>query len=356
MIDKIPCILVQNNAFQNLFSKVSRYGWDNNIVVIDRCCADASFDINDCGVDWSIHGPVLVYGAAEFVNACAKSEHLAPYIYNDREAFSMKQLLSCGRMLFNHDGGVVKASVISKWLSSWNAIGDTPAQHFIRPDLAHKAFNGGVYDAERWEAMIKEKNLPEDLACYISSVKPLPDKEYRCWVINGKIVAVSQYMEKGELNVVALMDDVLTEFLSKVAQTFFVLKTAMKRNLPDCYTVDFAVPQGKDLAHACIMELNCINSSGFYGFDNVPSILKAWMDFLKGDYVVEHQCPNCDSKKIREEIMVDKFSAMIDNKEVELSASVPVLACNECAGMWTDYRTEEIRDLMVKNNSIKVLK
>jgi len=281
---KLPCILVQNNAFGNLFSKVSRYGWDNNLVVHDRCYAGPSFDINDCGIDWSKYGPVLIYGTAEFVNACAKSEQLAKYVFNDRKAIAMSNLVDkCGRIMFNHHGAAYPAKLISEWITKWSENMFEPKEFFIRPDEAHKVFNGGVYNAEKWHQLVKDRSLPDDLMCWISERQEAPKAEYRCWVINGKIGAVSQYMEDGKpmAKPFTFSFKEIVEFFYRGFPLISILKEGLKEDFPECFTVDFAIPHNGSWSSMSVMEINCINSSGFYGFDNVPDILGAWMEYLE---------------------------------------------------------------------------
>jgi len=71
---------------------------------------------------------------------------------------------------------------------------------------------------------------------------------------------------------------------------------------------------------------------------------------------IKYQCPRCESVNLKEEIVVDNFEYGAGEDELKLSASIPVVTCNDCGEAFTDFRAAEIKELMIKNVTMKVLK
>ncbi len=56
-------------------------------------------------------------------------------------------------------------------------------------------------------------------------------------------------------------------------------------------------------------------------------------------------CFECDGDTVEERVELISFEYI---GGVEFTAMVPVMRCQECKFGWTDYRTEEIKDRIVK--------
>lgn len=79
------------------------------------------------------------------------------------------------------------------------------------------------------------------------------------------------------------------------------------------------------------------------------------MEDLKREEIT-HQCPNCEFTNLKETIVVDNFDYGVGEEAVKLTASIPVISCNDCGESFTDFRAEEIKHTVIKNTVMKVLK
>ena len=129
---------------------------------------------------------------------------------------------------------------------------------FIRPTKDSKVFNGKLYSKVKWEdtvQMVKEKYLGvmPPVTIQVSSPKKIY-KEARIWIVDGKIVT-SSYYKFGDN--VAWTEDVEPEGLE------FAQRMADLYKVEKAFVMDICLtPDGWK-----IVEINCINCSGFYRGD-----------------------------------------------------------------------------------------
>lgn len=129
---------------------------------------------------------------------------------------------------------------------------------FIRPSKDSKVFNGKLYSKIKWEdtvQMVKEKYLGvmPPVTIQVTSPKKIY-KEARIWIVDGKVVT-SSYYKFGD-NVV-WTEDVEPEGLEFAQRMVDLYKVAKAFVMDICLT-----PDGWK-----IVEINCINCSGFYRGD-----------------------------------------------------------------------------------------
>jgi hypothetical protein len=136
---------------------------------------------------------------------------------------------------------------------------------FIRPAEDSKYFNGGVMDAEEvraWrDALVRGERSPVRCSSRMSGDTQVvcgPPatiyKECRFFVVDGAVVAWSTYKQGGNVVATEDVDPVSLDHAQACVQAWqparaFVLDTAL-------------TPDGPR-----IVEVNCINSAGFYGAD-----------------------------------------------------------------------------------------
>jgi hypothetical protein len=93
----------------------------------------------------------------------------------------------------------------------------------------------------------------------VASVKKI-DAEYRCFVINGRVVTSSQYKLNGVLYKNGNVDQYIVDYVNSV----------IKHWQPDiAFVLDVALSNDK----LSIIEANCINSSGLYEIDTQKLIM-----------------------------------------------------------------------------------
>lgn len=136
---------------------------------------------------------------------------------------------------------------------------------FIRPTSGRKEFSGNVFTLESWrneEKYAENRNIGNPI-CMISSPQKL-GKEYRCIFINGKYVAGSQYMDKGEKSVDPEVPEEVKAYAIKISEDDFFI------NLFE-FVID-VVETDKGLR---MVEINCFNTASFYAAD-LDVIYSTW--------------------------------------------------------------------------------
>lgn len=119
----------------------------------------------------------------------------------------------------------------------------TDEEMFVRPLMDTKSFNGGVYN---------KNMLTVDVECVVALIQKI-QKEFRFFVIGGKIIGKSQYKMNGELFPSSMVDSDAIAFAEEMIKLF---------DFPG-YVIDIASTNGK----CSVVELNCFNASGFYEID-----------------------------------------------------------------------------------------
>lgn len=138
---------------------------------------------------------------------------------------------------------------------------------FVRPCLDSKLFNGAVYYCDDWdyiqEGLIRE-GYSLDTRIQMASVKQVY-REVRLFIVNGKVITGSQYTFGGRYLPSTFIGDEILEFANKMIEIYQVA---------ECFVMDIAET---DIGLK-IVEVNCINCSGFYQSD-VMKLIIALEDF-----------------------------------------------------------------------------
>jgi hypothetical protein len=128
-------------------------------------------------------------------------------------------------------------------------------------------------------------------------------------VIDWQIVAVSQYMENGKISVMEYPET--SGFRYPAEKIMKAMRDGFYDSLPKCMVIDFAIPKDKGWRDLKIMEINCINSSGFYGSGNIETVLTHWMNYLtKDNKEIKVQEPNFRNVSLWEDDLI-QFSRLI---------------------------------------------
>lgn len=114
---------------------------------------------------------------------------------------------------------------------------------FVRPLMDSKDFNGGVYN---------KNTLTTEVECLVAPLQHI-QKEFRFFVLGGKIIGKSQYKMNGQLFPSSMVDEDAENFAREMIQKF---------DFPG-YVIDIATTDGR----CSVVELNCFNASGFYEID-----------------------------------------------------------------------------------------
>lgn len=130
---------------------------------------------------------------------------------------------------------------------------------FARPTKDTKAFSGQVFTRDSWNSYIEELKgnstlgyLTDQTRIFIAPLKNDIQQEIRCWVVDGKVVTTSQYKIGNRVNYVNQdNNEEVMIFAQKVVNKFQVAKA---------FVLDICLYQDEYY----VLEVNCINASGFY--------------------------------------------------------------------------------------------
>ena len=131
----------------------------------------------------------------------------------------------------NHDSLLIHTKYID-----WNKY----EEYFVRPFDDTKSFNGGVYNYN---------TLKYDGQVIVAPLKHI-SREFRFFVVDGTVVTGSLYKVNGSLEESDIVDTDALKFAEKMIERFKF----------SGYVIDIA----KVDDDYKIMELNCLNASGFY--------------------------------------------------------------------------------------------
>ena len=149
---------------------------------------------------------------------------------------------------------------------------------FIRPDSGAKTFTGQLINLDNlWpqlDNILDHASMPVDQIIAIISSPKIIEKEWRCVVVNKKVITFSQYLENDEENYKREIDKEALELANKIAQ---------EKWQPDiAYTLDICKSDNEYL----LLEVNSFSCSGLYMCDVEPIVkevskaaIKEWNDY-----------------------------------------------------------------------------
>lgn len=142
-----------------------------------------------------------------------------------------------------------------------------PEAFFARPADDTKLFSGGLFSRKGWNDTMKaylsiKKGLEHDVKIFVAPDKDYIAKEIRCWIVDGRVITLSQY----KLGILVIQknydhDEEAFGFAQRMADTYSPSRA---------YVLDICLYQGEWK----VVEINCINSAGFYDA-NMNKLLNA---------------------------------------------------------------------------------
>lgn len=135
---------------------------------------------------------------------------------------------------------------------------------FVRPNGDFKDFSGSVVDKAGWDKFkksVQEGGYPftDELVIMATQVRNIFE-EYRCFVVDGKVVSVSKYRLRSILDKKPGAPEDVLSFAQKMANIWSPEKA---------YVMDVCK---MDEGNLHIVELNCFNCSGVYAAPMLPII------------------------------------------------------------------------------------
>src|SRR5688572_611623 len=245
--------IIQGNVF-------SEEGWDKLIEALDR--QGSSYSIHRC-VPFigalqpepvlNHDGPTVVMGTYTLVLQ-AKKRGWIPGAWSDPATFDYAEHVKhWGEAMFNHDAIVCNFR-------------DVPFQKepfFIRPIHDTKDFTGQVCDWQEYTEWLEQLSkldpadvwtMSVDTKVIVSSVKKIA-REYRTWIVDGKVVTACQYKLGRHKTYQPIVDQAVIDFAQKQALIW---------SPAPCYVLDVFEDTTGNL---WIGEINTLNCAGFYAAD-----------------------------------------------------------------------------------------
>lgn len=195
---------------------------------------------------------VFVFGAVKLGRIAKMKEWVPGSMLNDNHDFSVYGS-HYKENLLNHDSLVctVEESRSVKWSDE--------EMKFIRPCKDSKSFTGKLFSEKQWKEMAdfygieKTELYNAKTLVQIASPKEI-QKEIRFWIVGGKVITGSQYK---------LGDQLLYDEKYEVEAESFVNKMIGIFKPAEAFVMDVCLHDD----NWKIVEINCINASGFYKAD-----------------------------------------------------------------------------------------
>lgn len=192
---------------------------------------------------------VFVFGSVRAARLSTQLEWLPGSLYGRNHDYMIYSKFYKDNLL-NYDCELADIEDEIKW--------ENNELKFIRPTKDNKLFNGALYSRIKWEdklSEIKQRYLgvlpPSNIQ--IANPKKIY-KEARMWIVNGKVVTSSYYKFADN---VAYLEDVEPDAIEFAESMIKIYQVATAFVMDVCQT-----PDGWK-----IVEINCINCSGFYKAD-----------------------------------------------------------------------------------------
>lgn len=204
----------------------------------------------------------LFYGSTTLIMNAYNDKKFSRGVFYNAETFTIENYLSKWKLkMLNHDARITTFDAFSKE----NFAEDS--EWFVRPNEDTKSFSGAVMtfaEIRELSSGLKDSNNPhlnESSVISVSTPKVI-EKEWRNFIVDGKVISSSRYMLNGELNI--SVSDIPEDLIT------FVETCCDEYRLHDVFVMDAALSNGRYY----IIECNCFNGTGFYNHD-IRSIVKA---------------------------------------------------------------------------------
>ncbi|MCI5056353.1 MAG: ATP-grasp domain-containing protein [Flavobacteriales bacterium] len=210
----------------------------------------------------------IFYGSTTLMLNAHRSEHYKGVFY-DPEQFNMKTYLDkWSDKMLNYDG---KIDTFKQFVE--NEL-QKAEKWFLRPISDTKSFSGAAMNASDildWYSKIqsfKEEEVNPQMMIFFASPKSI-SKEWRNFIVNGKVIDSSRYMLNGSLDVNS--EDVPSSVIQ------FCEENSSLFSPHAIFVLDVAESNG---AYK-IIECNCFNATGFYNND-LKKIVSKVTEFCLG--------------------------------------------------------------------------
>ncbi|GAB4176577.1 MAG: hypothetical protein Fur006_07610 [Coleofasciculaceae cyanobacterium] len=242
--------LFQEREYENFLDACDRQGINYRQVKIIPFSHELVPEINESN-------PILAFGATALVRIARERGWKPGVFYNENFNFKVWSE-AWGKNILNYGANICILSQIETQLTKF----------FIRPCEDLKYFSGTIIlkdSLKEWKAEIFNQSnyLTEDTEVVISDVKTIY-KEFRFFVIDNKLVTGSLYKLGNRRCLDENIEPDAHKFSSKMIELWQPARA---------FVIDIALTE----EGYKIVEVNCINSAGFYAAD-VSKIVNAMQE------------------------------------------------------------------------------
>lgn len=217
------------------------------------------------GGDPIIDTPVVVYGSTAIFDVQKRCQW-SPGVFTIGD--ESESLASLGDHYLNSDMKVMSPEEVVPYVEtkSWEYF-------FAKPDNDLKIFDGGVFSAERFPFFMEKtrnySNYNPNIKVCVSPIKYI-EKEWRIFVVDGKIITASQYRKNMKLSIETGITNSALGFAENIVE---------KNNPARAYVLDIC---RVDSTYK-VVEYNTFNCSGFYACD-IEKIVIATNKMIGNNY------------------------------------------------------------------------
>jgi hypothetical protein len=199
--------------------------------------------------------PTIFYGSIRMIDLVRKSGRWSPCTFFDPETFKTTAWgPAYGEHWLNHGS---RLTTLSEFV--WEPH-DPDRLFFVRPVRDAKEFTGGIWSFAqlcRWNSGLIRTDLGDEQLATIPIIVGEPwgiAREWRLFMVDGRVSAASRYKTRGSLDVGADVPPEVLEFGERMAGIFSPHRIFV---LDICESAD----------NLYVLELGCVNSAGLYAAD-----------------------------------------------------------------------------------------
>lgn len=254
------CMLAEDDA-KELFHVLTKYGIKFSVITIenDRMVLHPDFDeLPEADEDVM---PIGAYSLMRFIDNHKPA--WKKFLFNGPGMQGDVYPIEYGNDMLNSDAVVTD-------LASAGTLFD---HFFIRPLHDNKAFPGSALsrqDFGEWRKRRKSHLITDDLPVLVASIKDICS-ETRLFIVDKKIITGSLYKMDRKMSISPIIDPIVQEFANGLISREFQPERA--------YVMDVALINTQAGIRPKVVELNCINCSGFYSA-NIARLVES-LDFIQ---------------------------------------------------------------------------
>lgn len=236
--------LFKERHFNTLIEYLKKYNLDYEVIPFRPFTDELDFKTD--------RKDVWAFGSVNLASVAKKYDWYPGSLYNDNHDMNVYGPYYGDHML-NSDGKVINFGD--------DIPEDFPDFFFARPTKDTKQFSGQMFSKEKWGEWNKEivdsslqQTLTAETQILIAPLKNI-QQEIRCWIVDGKPVTISQYK---------IGSRVVYQNMDNNEEAMIFAKQICKLYCPaDAFVLDICL-HDDDYK---VVEINCINCSGFYDGD-----------------------------------------------------------------------------------------